>query len=39
MRPFFDYQAGLRVQHISNADIKTPNPGLDFSWVYVQYNF
>ncbi|MEI7297889.1 acyloxyacyl hydrolase [Paraburkholderia tropica] len=34
-----NYQAGLRFQHISNADIKTPNPGLNFSWVYVQYNF
>jgi lipid A 3-O-deacylase len=34
-----NYQAGFRFQHISNADIKTPNPGLNFSWVYVQYNF
>jgi lipid A 3-O-deacylase len=34
-----NYQAGLRFQHVSNADIKTPNPGLDFSEIYVQYNF
>ncbi|WP_310631996.1 MULTISPECIES: acyloxyacyl hydrolase [unclassified Paraburkholderia] len=34
-----NYQAGFRFQHISNADIKTPNPGLNFTWVYVQYNF
>jgi lipid A 3-O-deacylase len=34
-----NYQAGVRFQHISNADIKTPNPGLNFTWVYVQYNF
>ncbi|WP_027815059.1 acyloxyacyl hydrolase [Paraburkholderia bannensis] len=34
-----NYQAGFRFQHISNADIKTPNPGLNFSQIYVQYNF
>lgn len=34
-----NYQAGLRFQHISNADIKTPNPGLNFVWAYLQYNF
>jgi len=33
------YQAGVRYQHISNADIKQPNPGIDFAQFYVQYNF
>jgi hypothetical protein len=33
------YQIGYRFQHISNADIKRPNPGIDFNQVYVQYNF
>ncbi|MGN6665699.1 MAG: acyloxyacyl hydrolase [Trinickia sp.] len=33
------YQAGLRFQHISNAGIKEPNPGINFSQLYVQYNF
>ncbi|SDC02793.1 acyloxyacyl hydrolase [Paraburkholderia lycopersici] len=34
-----NYQAGFRFQHLSNADIKRPNPGANFSQVYVQYNF
>lgn len=33
------YQAGFRFQHLSNASIKRPNPGLNFSELYVQYNF
>lgn len=33
------YQAGLRFQHVSNAGIKDPNPGINFSQLYVQYNF
>lgn len=33
------YQAGLRFQHLSNAGLKHPNPGINFSQVYVQYNF
>jgi hypothetical protein len=33
------YQAGFRFQHISNAGIKEPNPGINFSQLYVQYNF
>lgn len=33
------YQAGLRFQHISNASIKRPNPGINFSQLYLQYNF
>jgi lipid A 3-O-deacylase len=33
------YQAGFRFQHISNADIKRPNPGINFSQLYLQYNF
>lgn len=34
-----NYQAGFRFQHLSNAGIKKPNPGINFSQVYVQYNF
>lgn len=33
------YQAGFRFQHISNAGIEHPNPGANFSEVYLQYNF
>ena len=33
------YQAGCRFQHISNAGIKEPNPGINFTQLYVQYNF
>ena len=33
------YQAGVRFQHISNAGIKEPNPGINFTQLYVQYNF
>ncbi|WP_206954639.1 acyloxyacyl hydrolase [Trinickia acidisoli] len=33
------YQAGFRFQHISNGGIKEPNPGINFSQLYVQYNF
>ncbi|GAA5241607.1 hypothetical protein BMMON2_44290 [Burkholderia mallei] len=33
------YQAGFRFQHVSNAGIKDPNPGINFSQLYVQYNF
>ncbi|MGI4855359.1 MAG: acyloxyacyl hydrolase [Janthinobacterium lividum] len=33
------YQIGYRFQHLSNASIKRPNPGIDFHQVYVQYNF
>jgi lipid A 3-O-deacylase len=33
------YQAGLRFQHISNASIKEPNPGINFTQLYLQYNF
>ncbi|AOK30650.1 MULTISPECIES: acyloxyacyl hydrolase [Burkholderia] len=33
------YQAGFRFQHESNAGIKHPNPGINFSQLYVQYNF
>lgn len=33
------YQAGLRFQHVSNAGIKDPNPGINFSQLYLQYNF
>ena len=34
-----NYQAGFRFQHLSNAGIKKPNPGINFSQIYVQYNF
>ncbi|MGF6758103.1 acyloxyacyl hydrolase [Paraburkholderia sp. GAS42] len=33
------YQAGFRFQHLSNASIKEPNPGINFSEIYLQYNF
>lgn len=33
------YQAGFRFQHLSNASLKRPNPGINFSQIYVQYNF
>jgi hypothetical protein len=33
------YQMGYRFQHLSNASIKRPNPGIDFHQIYVQYNF
>lgn len=34
-----NYQAGFRFQHVSNAGIKDPNPGINFSQLYLQYNF
>lgn len=34
-----NYQAGFRFQHLSNAGFDRPNPGINFSQVYVQYNF
>jgi len=33
------YQAGYRFQHLSNASIKKPNPGINFNQIYLQYNF
>jgi hypothetical protein len=33
------YLAGYRFQHISNGGIKEPNPGINFSQLYLQYNF
>ncbi|GAB7535654.1 acyloxyacyl hydrolase [Burkholderia sp. 22PA0099] len=33
------YLAGFRFQHESNASIKEPNPGINFSQIYLQYNF
>ncbi|WP_341317532.1 acyloxyacyl hydrolase [Paraburkholderia sp. IMGN_8] len=33
------YQAGFRFQHLSNAGLEHPNPGINFSEVYLQYNF
>ncbi len=33
------YQVGYRFQHVSNAGIKEPNPGVNFHQFYVQYNF
>jgi lipid A 3-O-deacylase len=34
-----NYQAGFRFQHLSNAGIEHPNPGINFSQIYLQYNF
>jgi hypothetical protein len=33
------YQIGYRFQHLSNASIKEPNPGINFQQIYLQYNF
>jgi hypothetical protein len=33
------YAAGFRFQHMSNASIKRPNPGVNFEQLYFQYNF
>lgn len=33
------FQSGFRFQHLSNASIKEPNPGINFSQIYLQYNF
>jgi hypothetical protein len=33
------YQVGFRFQHVSNGGIKEPNPGINFSQLYLQYNF
>ncbi|CAB3691847.1 acyloxyacyl hydrolase [Trinickia soli] len=33
------YAAGVRFQHVSNAGIKEPNPGINFTQLYLQYNF
>jgi hypothetical protein len=33
------YDLGVRIQHHSNADIKKPNAGMDFSQVRLQYWF
>ncbi|SPB17395.1 Lipid A 3-O-deacylase-like protein [Caballeronia novacaledonica] len=34
-----NYQVGYRFQHLSNGGIKEPNPGINFSQLYLQYNF
>ena len=33
------YTLGYRFQHLSNASIKRPNPGIDFNQIYVTYMF
>ena len=33
------YEVGYRFQHVSNASIKRPNPGIDFQQIYVGYMF
>ena len=30
---------GVRFQHLSNASIKRPNPGINFTQVYYQQSF
>ncbi len=37
--PRGQYQLGYRFQHVSNASIKRPNPGINFHQVYVGYMF
>jgi lipid A 3-O-deacylase len=34
-----NFAIGLRFQHLSNAGLKHPNPGINFSQIYCQYNF
>ncbi|PLZ02536.1 acyloxyacyl hydrolase [Burkholderia sp. WAC0059] len=34
-----NYAAGFRFQHLSNAGLERPNPGINFSEIYLQYNF
>ncbi|NUO84864.1 MAG: acyloxyacyl hydrolase [Cupriavidus sp.] len=34
-----DTEIGIRLQHLSNAGIKKPNPGTDFITGYVRYRF
>ena len=33
------YDIGVRLQHLSNAGIKRPNPGINFALVRFQYHF
>ena len=33
------YDLGLRLQHLSNAGIKHPNPGINFGIIRFQYHF
>jgi len=33
------YDLGYRFQHLSNASIKRPNPGINFHQIRLQYNF
>jgi hypothetical protein len=33
------FDVGVRYQHVSNADIKKPNPGLTFGSIVFQYRF
>jgi hypothetical protein len=33
------YEVGYRFQHVSNAGIKKPNPGINFHQIRVQYHF
>ncbi len=37
--PSMRYKVGLRLQHISNAGIKRPNPGINFAQAFFQYHF
>jgi lipid A 3-O-deacylase len=36
---FGQFDLGYRFQHLSNAGIKRPNPGINFSQIRVTYNF
>ncbi|WP_429307531.1 acyloxyacyl hydrolase [Paraburkholderia sp. GAS38] len=31
--------ASYRIQHLANSGIKEPNPGINFSQLYLQRNF
>ncbi|HTJ93921.1 MAG TPA: acyloxyacyl hydrolase [Pararobbsia sp.] len=34
-----EYEFGYRFQHLSNASIKHPNPGINFQQIYIGYMF
>jgi hypothetical protein len=35
----YQYDVSLQLQHLSNASIKTPNPGINFALLRMQYHF
>ncbi len=37
--PSLRYKTGVRFQHLSNAGIRKPNPGINFTEAFIQYSF